>query len=128
MKKYLNLIIVIISLATVISGLVQMFSPLFVLKLTGAHVSPAGSHFFAIIGMFMTLFGALMLFTVYSAVPNRPAVMICALQKLGAFAAVGLGILNGIFSTPALGVALFDLISGILFIYYFTTIKSDEVH
>ncbi len=128
MKKFLNLIIVAISAATVLSGLTQMVAPKFVLGFIGGQITPAAAHFFSIIGMFMVLFGGLMLHTIYSAVPARAAILWCAFQKLGAFAAVSLGIINGIFSFLAIGVALFDLFSGILFLYYLKSGKFDETN
>jgi hypothetical protein len=118
MRKYLNMIVIVISVATVFSGLLQMISPNTVLSFIKGDITPASSHFFAIVGMFMTLFGGLMLHAVFSAVPQRPAILWCALQKLGAFAAVGLGIMNGIFAPVAGAVALFDLFSGLIFLYY----------
>ena len=126
MKKLLNLIVVAISVATLISGLVQMFAPGFVLNFVGAQTTATAAHFFAIIGMFMALFGGLMLHTIYSASGNRTAILWCAFQKFGAFVAVGLGVMNGIFSSVALAVAFFDLISAILFFYYFKSVNLDE--
>lgn len=118
MKKYLNVFVVAISLITVFSGLTQIFIPAFVLNLIGAEVTPISAHLFAIVGMFMALFGGLMLHTVYSARPGKEAVWWCAFQKLGAFVAVTWGVVNGLFSLMAIGVAVFDLFSGVLFIYY----------
>ena len=118
LKKYLNLLVIIISLITILSGLIQIIMPAFVLDIIGAETSPISSHLFAIVGMFMALFGGLMLHTVYSAHTSREAVLWCAFQKLGAFAAVSLGVTHGLFDFIAIGVALFDLFSGILFIYY----------
>ena len=118
MHKFLNLIVIFISIATVVSGLTQMIFPGFVLAFIGASITETSAHFFAIVGMFMTLFGGLMLHAVYSATPQKPAILWCAFQKLGAFAAVGLGIVNGIFMPIAAAVALFDLFSGLLFLYY----------
>jgi hypothetical protein len=118
MNKFLNLIVIVISFATILSGLTQMIMPGFVLAFVGATITDTSSHFFAIVGMFMTLFGGLMLHAVYSAQPQKPAILWCAFQKLGAFVAVGLGIINGIFMPIAAGVALFDLFSGLLFLYY----------
>ena len=118
MNKFLNLIVIVISFATILSGLAQLIMPGFVLAFIGATITETSSHFFAIIGMFMALFGGLMLHAVYSAQPQKPAILWCAFQKLGAFVAVGLGIINGIFMPIAAGVALFDLFSGLLFLYY----------
>ncbi len=122
MKKYLSPIVVIISFITIVSGLTQVIAPEFILSFIGAEITSTSQHFFAIIGMFMTLFGGMMLHAVYSSNKNEAAVMWAALQKLGAAVAVGLGILHEIFNPISATVALFDLFSGILFIYYYTTI------
>ena len=90
----------------------QLIMPAFVLDFIGGETTPTSEHFFAIIGMFMTLFGGLMLHAVYSAQPQRPAILWSAFQKLGAFTAVSLGFVSGIFSPLAYGVAFFDLFSG----------------
>jgi hypothetical protein len=126
MKKYINIIVIIISVATVISGMIQVFAPAFVLHFVGAEVTPTSAHFFGIVGMFMALFGGLMLHAIYSVHSNEVAVLWCALQKLGAFVAVGLGIFNDIFSIMAAAVAIFDLFSGLLFLYYLKTLKARE--
>ena len=124
--KNIRLLVLIISVATILSGLVQMIVPGFVLNFAGAQITPTTSHFFAIVGMFMTLFGCLMVNTIYNVTPSPSTVLWCAFQKLGASIAVFLGIIHGIFSVPAAGVALFDLCSGILFFYYIKFLKTDE--
>jgi hypothetical protein len=123
MKKNLTLIVVAISVITIISGLSQVFMPATVLKVIGAEVSPIASHLFGIVGMFMALFGSLMLHAVYSTHTSSIAVFWCAMQKLGAFFAVGIGVLSGLFSWMASGVAVFDLFSGVLFLYYIKTLN-----
>ena len=123
MKKNLTLIVVAISIITIISGLSQVFMPATVLKVIGAEVSPISSHLFGIVGMFMALFGSLMLHAVYRPHTSSIAVFWCAMQKLGAFVAVGIGVLTGLFSWMASGVAVFDLFSGLLFLYYIKTLN-----
>ncbi len=123
MKKSIHLIIILISIATVFTGLSQMIMPGFVLGIIGANITPTSSHFFAIVGMFMALFGGLMLHAMYSATPQRPAILWCAFQKIGAFAAVTLGVFSGVFSPLAMAVAIFDLVSGVIFLYYLKTTK-----
>lgn len=118
LKNYLSPIIVVISISTIFSGLLQIVMPSFVLQLIGAEFSPLGVHLFAIVGMFMAIFGGLMLHTLYSVRTSPEAVLWCAFQKLGAFVAVSLGVIKGLFAFIAMGVALFDLFSGILFMYY----------
>lgn len=118
MNKALNLLVLIISVATVISGLTQVVAPAFVLDFIGGEITDTSKHFFAIIGMFMTLFGGLMLHAVYSPHPQKPAILWSAFQKFGAFAAVSIGVMNDLFAPIAYGVAFFDLFSGALFLYY----------
>ncbi|UII19332.1 patatin [Fulvivirga ligni] len=118
-NKWLNLIIVMISVATLASGLFQMVAPDVIMNMIEADKTATSEHFFRIVGMFMFLFGGLMLHTIYSTEPGKPAVLWAALQKIGAFVGVGLGIFLGIFSMLALSVALFDLFSGVLFLYYY---------
>lgn len=125
MKKYITLIVVVISVLTMVSGLTQVIMPGFVLNVIGAEISDISKHLFGIVGMFMALFGGLMLHTVYQTHTSRTAVFWCALQKLGAFVAVSLGVYNELFSWMAMGVAVFDLISGILFLYYIKILKED---
>ena|SRR5690606_36393901 len=119
LKKNLILLIVLISLITLLSGLAQVVMPRYVLDFIGAEIYPISSHLFAIVGMFMVLFGGLMLHTIYSAHSSREAVLWCAFQKLGAFMAVSLGVINGLFNFLAIVVALFDLFSGLLFLLYY---------
>ncbi len=127
MKNYLNLLVIAISIATILSGLAQLIAPDFVLGFVGASITPTSMHFFAIVGMFMALFGGMMLHAVYSAYPNHVAILWAALQKLGAFVAVGLGIFNDIFAPIAATVAFFDLFSGLLFLYYLRTLRRREM-
>ncbi len=118
MKKLLHPVVLMISIATIVSGAVQLVNPAFVLGFIEGDINPASKHFFAIVGMFMVLFGGLMIHAIYSAKPQPSAILWSAFQKLGAFAAVSLGIIKGIFSILAIGVAGFDLFSGLLFLYY----------
>lgn len=117
-NKYLGLLVVLICIVTIISGLMQVAAPHFVLAMMSAEISPTTSYFFAIVGMFMALFGGLMLHAIYSAHTSPEAILWCAFQKLGAFVAVTLAVINGIFSPLALSVSFFDLFSGLLFLYY----------
>ncbi len=115
----LRQILLVIAGLTVVSGAVQMVQPGFVLHLVGGPDNPGARHFFGIVGMFMVLFGGLAFQGLRApeaqqALPLRWA----ALQKLGASAAVGLGFLHGLFSTMALLVAGFDLLSALLFLLY----------
>jgi hypothetical protein len=128
MKKYLNLVVLAISIITIISGITQIIKPGFVLKMTGAEESETSSHFFAVIGMFMILFAGLMIQTVYSKGAGSAAIFWNAMQKLGASIAVFAGTIKGLFAIQAMAVAGFDLLTAVLFFYYLQYRKRNEGH
>lgn len=119
MKRYLPIIVLLISIITIFSGLTQLIAPGFVLNIIGSKVTPHTNHLFAIIGMFMALFGGMLVHAVYSSGLNDAAILWSALQKLGASIAVFIGIYNHLFSGLATGVALFDLLSFFLIFWYY---------
>jgi hypothetical protein len=118
MKKYLKITALIISVLTLLSGLVQMIKPDFILAFIGGDTSQANRHSFGIIGMFMALFGGLVIHTIYEAKTSKTILFWAALQKIGAAIAVGLAIQKGLFNYLAGLVAAFDLVSGILFLIF----------
>ncbi|MEO5893708.1 MAG: hypothetical protein ABIQ31_25865 [Ferruginibacter sp.] len=119
-RKYARLMILIISLLTMGAGLIQTIKPVFILAIVKGDSAPAPAHFFAIIGMFMFLFGGLMIQSLYSAYPGKTVVLWCGLQKAGASIAVFIGIWKGLFSATAGLIAGFDLLSAIIFFIYLT--------
>ena len=124
-RSLLSYVVAAIAAITVVSGLVQMLAPRFVLRTIGGEITPASAHFFGIVGMFMLLFGGMLLHEVFST-PAQPIVALwAALQKFGAVAAVILGVFRGIFSPLALLVSGFDLVSAfIIFAYWSRTRKT----
>lgn len=126
MKAYIRVIILFISITTVLSGIMQLVAPAFVLNLIGADVTGLTKQLFATIAMFMILFGGLVIQSLYNAQANRTAFFWGALQKLCASVAVFIGILHHLFLPRAAIVASFDLISGIIFFYYLMTTKNDN--
>lgn len=119
-----KLVVLIIACLTLVSGFVQMIFPSFVLNLIGGDINPSAVHSFAIVGMFMLLFGGLMLNGIL--INSTVMVFWAGLQKLGAAIAVFVGVQNGVFSWLALLIALFDLFSAFMYWYYMTQMK-DEV-
>ena len=114
LQKLLHRLLVIISLVTVLSGLTQLVFPGLVLRILSAEQTATSSHLFATIGMFMVGFGGVFLHSLLTARPDPVVVLWAALQKFGAFALVALGVAHGLFAWLALGVACFDLVSGLL--------------
>ena len=117
-------IVWIIAAATLISGLVQIVAPGFVLDLVAGQRTPTTQHFFGIIGMFMALFGAMLLHALRDPSRQTVAIFWSAVQKFGASAAVAIGVERHLFSLLALGIASFDFVSGILVISYWAKVRS----
>ncbi len=117
-EKLLYWVLVLISVTTLVSGIVQIFAPAFILGLVGAEVTAATRQCFATVGMFMFLFGGMLLQVLISRQTVAPVFLWAGLQKVGAFIAVGIGVLNHVFSPQAMLVASFDLLSGILVFVY----------
>ena len=111
-------LVLAIAAITVATGLAQALAPGPMLRLVGGEATPTSAHVFGIVGMFMVLFGGALWQGVRQPAPDRTVLLWTGLQKLGASLAVGLGVMNGIFSALALAVAGFDLLSGILIIAY----------
>ena len=121
--NYVKLALLAIAAITVVSGAAQLVAPGVVLHVVGGEATPATMHFFAIIGMFMVLFGGLMWQALRAPVPMAIPLFWAALQKVGAALAVGLGVSRGLFGPAALTVASFDLFSGILALWYWNSIR-----
>jgi hypothetical protein len=121
-RNYVKIILKLIAVITIVSGLVQVVSPDFVLEIIGGEVNASTRHFFGIVGMFMMFFGGLLYHALVSNQPQRAAVLWCGVQKFGAAGAVALGVTRGIFSCLALGVAAFDFVSAIIIMTYWFSI------
>lgn len=121
-RGWLYWVLMVIAGLTILSGLFQVVAPGFELRLLAAEATPTSEHFFGTIGMFMILFGGIFLNALLSPAGQPIIVFWASLQKFGASAAVGLGVLHHVFSPLALLVAGFDLGSGVLGICYWRKI------
>ena len=110
----LRLAVIAISFITVLSGLAQLIAPAFVLEVVGAETSAPAQHLFRTVGMFMAITGGLFLQSLLGHSQERSIPFWIGVQKLAAAGLVSWGVHSGIFGTLALGVAGFDLLSGIL--------------
>lgn len=122
--KILDLSLFAIAIITIVSGLLQLIMPSLVLQIVSAETTPTSQHFFAIIGMFMLLFGGALLQALISPQPQAVVLIWAGLQKFGAAIAVGLGVIKLIFSPFALLIAGFDLLSGVLIFWYLFGFRS----
>jgi hypothetical protein len=99
-----------IGVTTAATGALQAATPATTLRLLRADESATARHFFGTVGMFMACTGSVLI-----ARPDDSAVVLMtAAQKLGAAAAVGLGVKRGLLAPLALGVAGFDALSGLV--------------
>lgn len=118
-KRHLQLLVVSISIITLILGGFQLLNPNAALGMMGkGEILPVTSHYFAMLGFFMVLFNGMVLHTVYETQTSKTIILWGALQKIGVAVLVFIGILGGHFHFTAIGVVLFDLIAGVLFLFY----------
>ena len=54
------MIVLAIGALTALTGAVQLVAPALILRAVGGETTAGASHFFAIVGMFMILFGGLL--------------------------------------------------------------------
>jgi hypothetical protein len=127
-RDHLWWLLAVIAVLTVVSGLVQMFDPGFILGTISGEATAASRHFFGIVGMFMALFGGMTLHALLSADENRIVFVWAGLQKAGASIAVGSGVFHGIFSSLALLVAGFDLATAIIFVIYLVSRRTAGIN
>jgi hypothetical protein len=119
----LRLVLLAIAAITVASGLTQIVAPGFVLDRLSVENTEATRQLFATVGMFMVLFGGMLIHALLDRAEHPIVVFWAALQKVGASAAVGIGVARGVFSEVALLVAGFDLLSGALGLVFWRRIR-----
>jgi hypothetical protein len=125
-RNWLYWVLVLIAVVTVVTGFVQYFWPGLVLRLVSSEITATTKHFFGIVGMFMVLFGGLLFHALFSSSRQHIAMLWAGLQKFGAAAAVTLGVMNAVFASVALLVAAFDLVSGVLIVTYWLSMKGSR--
>lgn len=124
----LRAILAAIAIITMVSGAAQIPFGGQVLELLGAGSTPETRQLFGTVGMFMVVVGGLLLHTLLSASPSPEVVLWSGLQKAGAFGAVGIGVLNGVFAPIALLVAFFDLATAVLLFIYWRRIPTPRLN
>lgn len=125
-KDWLYWLLVLIAASTFLTGAVQAIAPAFFLHLLAAETTTTSQHFFAIVGMFMVLFGGATLHALLS-IKHHPVVILWSgLQKFGASVAVALGVQHRVFSLLALIVAIVDFLSGVLALWYWRRIRRES--
>ncbi|WP_347110378.1 hypothetical protein AAHB33_06520 [Paenarthrobacter sp. S56] len=118
MADPLRAVLAAIAVITVLTGVVEVPFGGPILRLLGAGSTPETRQLFGTVGMFMVVVGGLLLHTLLNATPSPEVVLWSGVQKAGAFGAVGIGVLGGVFSPLALLVAFFDLATAALLFAY----------
>ncbi len=116
-------VLLVIGVITIISGAVQVFWPGGELRMLEAGLTPTTAQLFATVGMFMVLFGGVLVHSLLCGAPDPVVIVWTGWQKLGSSAAVGLGVMHHIFSPLALLVAAFDCGSGVVAFLYWYQLK-----
>ena len=108
---------------TVVAGVFQLLVPATELRLLRADASAAPAHFFRIVGMFMALFGGLLLSGLRDPRANPAAFLWAGLQKVGACLMVSVAVARGLLSPLSLLVAVFDGLSALGVLGFFATLR-----
>jgi hypothetical protein len=116
---WLRLLLILIAATTVVSGAAQLFAPDFVLSFIGKDKSPLTLQFFATVGMFMLITGAMFLQSLLKRSSETAISLWIGVQKAAAAALVAWAIMRGLLLPIAYVVAGFDAITAILtFIFW----------
>jgi hypothetical protein len=110
-----------VAATTLAAGLVQVAVPGFVLGLVDARRDPTTRHLFAVVGMFMALFGGLLGHVLVRPPDRRTDGLVLAwvaAQKAGACVAVASGVVNDVFGGLAVLVAVNDGASAAVLLWY----------
>jgi hypothetical protein len=98
---------------TAVTGAVQVAWPGLVLGELAPRPGRMDRQLFGTIGMFMVVSGGTLDRALAAPRPDRGVLLWAAVQKLGASAAMGIGVGRGLYARRALAVAGFDLLSGL---------------
>ena len=115
----LRLLLILIAATTVISGAAQLLAPDFVLSFIAKDKSPLTLQFFATVGMFMVITGAMFLQSLLKRSSETAIPLWIGVQKAAAAGLVAWAIMRGLLLPIAYVVAGFDAITAVLtFIFW----------
>ena len=114
----LRRILIAIAAITVVTGLTQLIAPGWALGFIASDVSPLGAHFFATVGMFMVITGAMFLQSLLAHSAERAIPLWIGVQKAAACALVAWAVLRGLLAPIAYAVAAFDGATAVLAFAY----------
>ena len=116
---WLRLLLILIAATTVVSGAAQLLAPDFVLSFIAKDKSPLTLQFFATVGMFMVITGAMFLQSLWKRSSETAISLWIGVQKAAAAALVAWAIMRGLLLPIAYVVAGFDALTAVLtFIFW----------
>ncbi|WP_024515681.1 hypothetical protein [Bradyrhizobium sp. Tv2a-2] len=115
MKDFLlRSVLVAIAAITVLTGLTQLVAPGWVLSFIAGDHSALGAHFFATVGMFMVITGAMFAQSLLTHSTEGAIPFWIGVQKAAACVLVAWAVLRGLLAPLAYAVAAFDGATAVL--------------
>jgi hypothetical protein len=110
----IRLLVILIAATTVASGAAQLLAPDWVLSFIANDKSPLTLQFFATVGMFMVITGAMFLQSLLTRSSESAIPLWIGVQKAAAAVLVAWAVLRGLLLPIAYGVAAFDAITAVI--------------
>jgi hypothetical protein len=115
----IRLLLILIAAVTVVTGLTQLIAPAWVLGFIATAPDALGLHFFATVGMFMVITGAMFLQSLLRRSSESAISLWIGVQKIAAAVLVSWAVVRGLLAPLAYAVAAFDAVSGVIaFIFW----------
>jgi hypothetical protein len=111
-------LVLLIGASTAAAGAFQFVAPGVVLRLLDAQSTVETRTYFAIVGMFMAVIGAALVHALVQRREQDVVLLWAGVQKLGAFVCVTLAVTRHVFSSLGWLIAVNDLGSGALVLWY----------
>ncbi|WP_223632237.1 patatin-like phospholipase family protein [Corallococcus sp. EGB] len=116
----------VVGWVTVLLGVAQLFIPGPELRLLHANASAAPVHFFRFMGMFLVLFGCMLLHGLHEPRENQAAFLWSGLQKVGSCVLVLIAVARGLMSPLGLSLAAFDAVAAVLALGFYASLRQRE--
>ena len=115
----IRLLLILVAVVTVVTGVAQLAAPAWVLAFIATAPGALGLHFFATVGMFMVITGAMFLQSLLARSAEPAIPFWIGMQKIAAAVLVSWAVMRGLLTPLAYAVALFDAVSGVIaFIFW----------
>ena len=115
----IRLLLILVAVVTVVTGVTQLAAPAWVLAFIATAPGALGLHFFATVGMFMVITGAMFLQSLLARSAEPVIPFWIGMQKIAAAVLVSWAVMRGLLAPLAYAVALFDAVSGVIaFIFW----------